>query len=199
MQRKCIYSLYFSFKTYPRLFGVHGLGIIIIIILILMRVCCMVNKMQKKQHRTESRYSGPPCFHSRYYNFTFKCLNDALLRTVKVKYMLTPKLIMLNVEQEFRTSGCLTCVPKVTKWNKTRKRRIHAADVSTKKLVFCFLLVAGETKVALDFSKFYFRPSFFNPLDHFWYNSVIESTTLSNLRNFSLFISGFHHRSCQGH
>ena len=27
-----------------------------------------------------------------------------------------------------------------------------------------------------------FRPSFFNPLCHFWYNSVIESNALSNLK-----------------
>ena len=38
-----------------------------------------------------------------------------------------------------------------------------------------------------------------NPLGHFWYNSVIESTALSNLRNYSMFISGFHHQIMSGH
>ena len=43
-----------------------------------------------------------------------------------------------------------------------------------------------------------FGPSFFNSLGHFWYNSVIEYTALSNLRNYSMFISGFHYQIMSG-
>ena len=35
-------------------------------------------------------------------------------------------------------------------------------------------------------------------LGHFLYNSVIESTALSNLRNYSMLISGFHHQIMSG-
>ena len=43
-----------------------------------------------------------------------------------------------------------------------------------------------------------FRPSCFNPLGHFLYITVFKPTALSNLRNYSMFISGFHHQIMPG-
>ena len=43
----------------------------------------------------------------------------------------------------------------------------------------------------------YTKPWIWN-LGHFWYNTVIESTALSNLRNYNMFIFGFHHQIMSG-
>ena len=56
-----------------------------------------------------------------------------------------------------------------------------------------YILNNQKIKTGLDT---YSRSSFLNPLDPFWYYSVFESTALSNLRNYSMFIST---RSYQGH
>ena len=42
------------------------------------------------------------------------------------------------------------------------------------------------------------RRFFFNPLGPFWYYLVFETTILSNLRNYSTFIFGFHHQIMSG-
>ena len=105
--------------------------------------------------------------------------------------------VILLLRKLFKIYFYFTAAGVVPRGSRKKPYIIHIADY----ILFQSFEIRGyiltNQKILIGLESC-FGSSFFNSMGQFLYSSVIESTALSILRNYSMFISDFHHQIMSG-